>query len=356
MTGTGASREYVREGPLRSSRILPLLALVLIALIWGYTWVPLKVGVAYSDPFVFAALRTLPGGILLLVLAAALGRPLRPKALGLTILLGVLQTSGFMGLTIAALVSGGAGRTAILANTWQFWILLMAWPILGERLRGAQWLSVLLALGGLVLIVEPWSLQGVVSSLLALAGALSWGASAIVAKVLRRRHEVDLLSLTAWQTLFGSIPLVLLAVFVGGHMPEWSGAFLWSLAFTLVGATGVASFLWLYVLQEMPAGIAGLGTMGTPVVGLLASWAQLGERPTALEVVGMIVILAGLAILFARGTKSSTPVSGGGLNVVTAPPAGVPQAEPGCRVSARIPSGPGSRSAERCRSRYSRST
>ena len=294
---------------MRSSRYLPLIALAALALIWGYTWVPLKVGVAYADPFVFAALRTLPGGLLLLALTAAVGRPVRPKAVGLTALLGILQTSGFMGLTIAALVTGGAGRTAILANTWQFWILLMAWPILGERLRGAQWLSVLLALGGLVLIVEPWKLHGVLSALLALAGALCWAAGSIVAKVLRKRHEVDLLSLPAWQVLFGAVPLVLLAIFVGGRWPVWSGQFIWSLAYTLVGASVVASFLWLYVLQEMPASIAGLGTMGTPVVGLLASWAQLGERPTALEIVGMIVILAGMGILFARAAKSAAPDS-----------------------------------------------
>ncbi len=294
---------------MRTSRYLPLIALAALALLWGYTWVPLKIGVAYADPFVFAALRTLPGGLLLLALTAAVGRPVRPKAAGLTMLLGVLQTSGFMGLTIAALVTGGAGRTAILANTWQFWILLMAWPILGERLRGTQWLSVLLALGGLVLIVEPWKLHGVLSPLLALAGALCWAGGSIVAKVLRKRHEVDLLSLTAWQVLFGSIPLVVLAIFVGGRWPVWSGDFIWSLAFTLVAASVVASFLWLYVLQEMPASIAGLGTMGTPVVGLLASWAQLGERPTALEIVGMIVILAGMGILFARGVKRTTSES-----------------------------------------------
>jgi drug/metabolite transporter (DMT)-like permease len=224
-------------------------------------------------------------------------------------LLGVLQTSGFLGLTMGALVSGGAGRTSILANTWQFWILLVAWPLLGERLRGLQWLSVLLALGGLVLIIEPWSLHGVVSSLLALGGAVSWAASSIVAKVLRRRHEVDLLSLTTWQMLFGSIPLLLLAIFVEGGLPDWSGAFLWSLAFTLVVTTCLGSFLWLYVLRELPAGIAGLGTMGTPVVGLLASWAQLGEQPALLEIVGMVVILAGMAILFARGMKNAAPAT-----------------------------------------------
>jgi drug/metabolite transporter (DMT)-like permease len=283
---------------------------VVIALIWGYSWVPFKIGVEHSSPFVFAALRTLPGGLLMLSFMAVLRRPLRPKAAGLTALLGLLQTSGFLGFTMGALVSGGAGRTSILANTWQFWILLMAWPILGERLRGLQWLSVLLALSGLVLIIEPWNLHGVVSSLLALAGAVSWAASSIVAKIIRRRHQVDNLSLTTWQMLFGSIPLTVLALLVKGEAPDWSGSFVWSLAFTLIITTCVGSFLWLYLLRELPASIAGLGTMGTPVVGVLSSWAQLGETPTALEVVGMVVILAGMGILFGRGIRSVSPVAG----------------------------------------------
>jgi drug/metabolite transporter (DMT)-like permease len=259
--------------------------------------------VDYCPPFTFAALRSLPGGILLLALAAVLRHPVRLQAARYTIPVGLLQTAGFVGLTIAALVTGGAGRTAILANTWQFWILLMAWPILDEKLHGSQWLSVFLALAGLILIIEPWKLHGLVSSLLALAGAVCWAAGAMVVKLLRRRHEVDLLSLAAWQTLFGAILLVLVAVFVEGEAPVWSGALVWSLLCAVLLGTCFASFVWLYVLREMPASIAGLGTMATPVVGLLFSWALLGEQPTGLEIVGMIAILAGSAILFTTGLR-----------------------------------------------------
>jgi drug/metabolite transporter (DMT)-like permease len=269
--------------------------------------VPLKIGVAYCPPFTFAALRALPGGLLLLGLAAILRRPVRLKAALYVIPMGVLQTGGFIGLTIAALVTGGAGRTSILANTWQFWILLMAWPILGERLRGSQWLSVGLALAGLMLIVEPWKLHGVLSALLALAGAVCWAAGSMMVKLMRRRHEVDTLSLTAWSTLFGSVPLVLVALLAERQAPVWSGDFIWTLAYALVIGTCLAVFLWMYVLNNMPAGIAGLGTMATPVMGLLFSWAQLGEQPTVLEGVGMVAILAGSAILFLRGLTPRRP-------------------------------------------------
>jgi drug/metabolite transporter (DMT)-like permease len=292
-------------------RYLPLIALGVIPVIWGYTWVPLKIGVAYCPPFTFAALRGLPGGLILLALVALLRHPLRLRAARYVIPIGVLQTSGFIGLTIAALVTGGAGRTSILANTWQFWILLMAWPLLGERVRGSQWISVGLALAGLVLIVEPWKLHGVLSALLALAGAVCWAAGSMLVKLMRRHHNVDVLSLTAWSTLFGSVPLVLVAVFYEARLPVWSLAFSWSLAYAMLVGTCFAVFLWLFVLNNMPAGIAGLGTMAAPVLGLLFSWAQLGEQPTVIEGIGMVTILAGSALLFMRGLREAPPSAPG---------------------------------------------
>ena len=304
-------------------RYLPVATLIALALIWGYSWVPFKIGVVHSSPFVFATLRIIPGSLLMLGLMVVLGKPLKPKAVGLTMLLGLLQTSGFLGFSMMALVSGGAGRTSILANTWQFWILLMAWPILGERLRGSQWLSVLLGVSGLVLIIAPWHLSGVASALYTLGGAVSWAGSSIVAKVLRRRHTVDLLSLTTWQMLFGAVPLLLLALVFRGDLPDWSAAFDLSLVFTLLVTTCLGSFMWLYALRELPAGIAGLGTLGTPVFGILFSWAQLGERPTALEGAGMVIILVGMAILFVRSinaTNHREAVQPGGMELAAVQP------------------------------------
>ena len=109
------SLHRVPREAIKTHRYLPLLALGLLPFIWGYTWVPLKIGVAYCPPFTFAALRCLPGGLLLLGLTAILGRPVKLKAALYVIPMGVLQTGGFIGLTIAALVTGGAGRTSILA-------------------------------------------------------------------------------------------------------------------------------------------------------------------------------------------------------------------------------------------------
>jgi len=70
----------------------------------------------------------------------------------------------------------------------------------------------------------------------------------------------------------------------------------------------------------MPANMAGLGTMATPVVGLLFSWALLGEQPTGLEIVGMIAILAGSAILFVRAMRDDAGTRSPKTRGVGAPP------------------------------------
>lgn len=276
------------------------LALLALALIWGYNWVVMKVGLEYSQPFTFAALRMFLGALALFIVLSIMRRSLRPRALGPTTLLGLLQTTGFAGLAMWALESGGAGKTAILSYTMPFWLLLMAWVVLGERLRRFQWVAVALAFVGLMLILSPWRLSGGFSDLLAVGGALCWAASAVVAKVLRRRHEVDLLSLTAWQMLLGSLPLVLVALLTWSGPPVWSGPFVAALAYNVIPATAIALVLWFFILHNLPAGTAGLGSLLTPVVGVASAWIQLGERPDVAEALGVAAIVGALVLLTLR--------------------------------------------------------
>ncbi len=281
-------------------RDLGAAALILLALIWGYNWVVMKIGLGYAQPFAFAALRTFLGALSLFLLLILLRRSLRPQAVGYTIVIGLLQTTGFVGMLMWALQNGGAGKTSVLTYTMPFWLLLLARAFLAERLRGTQWLAVGLALAGLVLVLSPWRLQGVFSSLLAVAAGISWAASAIVVKKLQKRRHVDLLSLTTWQMLFGSLPLILIALLTARGGPEWSTPFIWALAYNVVLGNALAWLLWLFALRRLSAGAAGLGTLATPVIGVAAAWLQLGERPTPGEAAGMALIVAALAVLAAR--------------------------------------------------------
>jgi len=261
----------------------------------------MKIGLEYAEPVTFAALRTFLAAIGLIVMLAVLRRPLRPVAVGHTLVIGLLQTTGFVGLLMLALQSGGAGKTSVLTYTMPFWLLFMAWLFLGERVRGVQWLAVGLAFAGLLLVLSPWRLQGTLSSVLAVCAAVCWAASAVVVKRLQARRHVDLLTLTTWQMLFGSLPLVALALLLDQQGPEWTGVFVLTLVYNVVLGNAVAWLLWLYGLRKLSAGAAGLATLATPVVGVAAAWLQLGERPNGWEAAGMALIIGALAVVTARG-------------------------------------------------------
>jgi len=275
-----------------------LAALALLCLIWGYNWVLMKEALQYASPFDFVALRTAPSALLLFAIMAARRQPLRPQAPGALLLLGLLQTTGFIGFVTWALVEGGAGKTAVLAYTMPFWTLLLAWPLLGEKLRGAQWLAVLLALTGLVLVLEPWHLAGsLASKLLAIAGGVSWALAAILAKRLRAKHTLDLLAMTAWQAFFGAIPLLALALLLPSTPVHWTPYFMLILLYNIVLGTALGWMIWLYILHRVSAGTAGLSVLVIPVIGVLASRLQLGERPGVTELTGMFTIGAAMALL-----------------------------------------------------------
>jgi drug/metabolite transporter (DMT)-like permease len=139
------------------------------------------------------------------------------------------------------------------------------------------------------------------SSLLALAAGASWGVSAIIFKKIPAHGRDGLLSVTAWQMLYGVAPLAVAAWLVPEPAAQWSGYLVGALAYNAIGGMAVAALLWLYILRSLPATISGLNALIVPVVGVAAAWLQLGERPSLSEGIGMAAILAGVALLSVTG-------------------------------------------------------
>ena len=279
-------------------RWLPALALLVLSLTWGYTWVLAKQGLAYAPPFAFAAERSLGAAAATFLALVLLGRPLRLRAPWPTLAIGVVQTGGFIGLQTWALVEGGAGKTAVLIFTMPIWTLLMAWPLLGERIRAPQWL---------VATVMATSL---LSKCLGVAAALSWATGTILIKRLLAREKVDLLSLTAWQMLFGALALSLVATMLSEPPTQWTPAYFAILAFIAIVSTAFCWSLWAWLLDSVPAWEASLSVLGTPVVAIVSSRLVLGEGFSAAEIAGMLLIGAGLASLSLLGWLASRRAAG----------------------------------------------
>ena len=285
-----------------AERWLPILALVVLSLIWGYTWVMAKQALTFAPPFSFAAQRCVGGALVLLLVVKLTGRSLRPAAPLATIGIGLVQVAGFMLLLTWALVEGGPGKTAVLIFTMPIWTLLLARLFLKEDIRPGQWLAAFCALAGLVLIIEPWDMQSsLLSKFLGVTAALCWAIGTIQVKWLRRRQQVDLLSLTAWQMVVGAVPLTLLAYFIPEPATHWTPYYIEILVVMTLGSTALCWWLWIYILDRVPAWEASLSVLGTPVVAIVSSRWVLDEGFKRLEIAGVLLIGGGLCLLALMG-------------------------------------------------------
>jgi drug/metabolite transporter (DMT)-like permease len=270
-------------------------ALVVLALVWGYTWVGIKIATQDASPYVVAGARLGIATVILFAVLALTRRSLKPPPFVPTLILGLLQTTGWTLLQTLAVAQGGAGKSAVLGYTMPFWTALFAWPFLGERIAGMRWVALALAAAGLALVVVPLNAHSFAADGLAVAAGISWGASAVYAKRLRTRHRVELLSLTAWQLLWGTLPLIVLMLIVPGEI-RFTHSFIAAMAFISIGGAALGWFLWMYILSRLPAGVAGIASLATPVVGVVSAAIQLHEIPSFTEMVGMVLIVGALVV------------------------------------------------------------
>jgi drug/metabolite transporter (DMT)-like permease len=281
-------------------------ALFLLSLIWAYAWLVRKSALQYCDPFDFAVVTTIPGALLLFGVLVSLKKPLAPSGGIHLVLLGVFQTAGFIGFATWAMLAGPVGKSMVLVYLFPFWTLLIAWPVLGERIRGLQWVAIILAAAGLILVIEPWHLGGIArSQFFAVMSGLCWAVSTVIAKHWRRERAFDVLSVSAWQMLVGGIVLGVLAWLVPSRPIQWTLPFLLTIGYILLLATVFGWVLWLYILKHLSASVASLGMMAVPVLGVLLSRVQFGEQPNAAEIAGMLTIAAALALLSWLGLRST---------------------------------------------------
>jgi drug/metabolite transporter (DMT)-like permease len=293
--------------------------LVALAFVWGANWIVMKLALAHAHPIVFNAERTGLAIVALFVVMAARGASLRPPPWRALVITALLQTTLNMGSTTMALAGGGAGRTSVLVFTMPFWTQLLAWPFLHERVRGAQWGAIALAVAGLVLIVEPWRWSGdLAPKVWAVLSGLGWAGGTVAMKYFQRDGKIDMLSFMAWQMAIGAIPFLIVPMVVDFPVTQWSFTQVLLLCYVSLVATAVGFIAWIEILRWLPAGTASLNMFVVPVIALLLSMALFGESLTTSEWAGIACIGAGLAALalqarrnVPRALDATLPVEGG---------------------------------------------
>lgn len=112
-------------------------------------------------------------------------------------------------------------------------------------------------------------------------------------------------TLTAWQVALGTVPLIVLAALIPGGGIHLGATFILAAAYTVGPGTALAWLMWFLLLERLPAGVSGLSTLLTPVLGLTAAWLQRGEHPGPWEGAGMALIVLALAALGLAGARAA---------------------------------------------------
>ena len=275
------------------------IGLLILTVVWSLNWSVMKVAMRDSGPFTFSALRYVIGTLVLFALLALRRNALKPTPWLPTIVIGLMQTTAFQALAQWALVSGGAGKTALLAYTMPFWVVPLAWWWLHDKPGPRRWFCIAIAAAGFICVVEPWRPLGEPRSImLALLAGLAWAIATVLSKRLFQQHpDVTPLRLTAWQMLVGTLGLVVLMSLSHERAVAWTGTYIAALLYNGLLSSGVCWVLWALVVQKLSANAAGLTSLAVPVAGVLFAWGLLHERPSGPEWIGIVLIGVALFVL-----------------------------------------------------------
>ena len=285
------------------SRRTALVLLGFVIVIWGINWPVMKFGLQTLPPFSFAAVRIVLGAITLFAVLAVRGRVTWPKRQDFSVLIsvGLGQIGAFLAFITLALQHVDAGRSAILSYTTPIWVVPAAVILLGERMGTRTVLGLILGFIGIAALFNPWEFDWsdrdtLIGNGYLLLAAFAWGATILHVKI--HRWHSSALELAPWQLLVAAVPLTILAlIFERGQWPPLDHATILVLAFNGPISTAFAVWAWLSVNRSLPAITSSLGSLGVPVVGLIASVIALGEPLDIASVAGLALIVGGLVLV-----------------------------------------------------------
>lgn len=278
-----------------------LLAL-LVVVVWGLNFVVIKVGLHNMPPLMLAGLR------FLLVAFPAILFVARPK-IPLSLLLGYGLTISFgqFAFLFSAIKFGmPAGLASLVLQAQAFFTIVLGAFAFGERLQGKQLVGIALAVFGVLVLIEA-SLNGqhvgMLGFMLTLAAALSWASGNIFnKKIMQHTSRPAVMSLVVWSALIPIVPFFLASWLLDGptqmthSLVEIDMTTILSLVYLAFVATIVGYGIWGSLLGRYETWRVAPLSLLVPVVGLASAVVLLDETLTGLQLLGALLIMAGLYI------------------------------------------------------------
>jgi drug/metabolite transporter (DMT)-like permease len=281
------------------------IAFLAVCLIWGTTYLAIKVALETIPPFLMGGIRYVIGGGVLAAWLLARKETLPPPSEWLR-----LAGLGFLMITLG---NGGvvwgeqylaSGLTAVVIATSPFWMVAIDAMLPGaDRLGLRQWGGLFIGFCGIVLLVWPDLTLGGASGRAVIFGILALQVACIgwsVASAYTRRHSVsrNVLGVAAVQMVFGGFFMLVL----GTAMGEWShlafsGRTAAALVYLTLAGSVIAFAAYSYALRHLPIATVSLYTYVNPVIAVALGTLLLGEPFRVSMLVSAVVIGVGMLVV-----------------------------------------------------------
>jgi drug/metabolite transporter (DMT)-like permease len=295
----------------RTARLVAAFAAVYV--VWGSTYLAIRVGVLADPPGLFNGGRFVSAGLLMLAYAFARGAKLPATARDWR---GVLVPGAFMLIGGNGLVTWSeqwipSNQAALMVAASALWLAWMGTlGVKGERLNGRTIVGLALGFGGVAVLVSS-GLTAHVGPPLAYAAMLAspvfWSGGSVYSK----RHPVSCAPAmtAALQMLAAGVVFTILGL-AGGETSRW----VWdrqamvALAYLIVFGSCIAYGAYFWLVHEVQPALLGTYAYINPAIAVLLGWVMLGERLTPPQLAGTVIILAGVIIVTLASRKPRTPV------------------------------------------------
>jgi drug/metabolite transporter (DMT)-like permease len=294
------------------------LGIISVTLIWGYTWVTMKIAISDIPPFLFSSLRLFIGAIpLFIILIIQRKRLFVDKGIFKNyLIMSLLMSLGYMAILTYGMQFVDSGKTSVLVYTMPIFVTIISHFKLDEKINIYKMVGLTFGLLGLLFIlgleITNPDTKVIFGELLILVSALSWGLANVFSKI--RFKNIDVIHMNAWQLIIGALLLFVLSLILEpNYSVEWSNKALLSLLFNGLFSTAFTFVVWFWVLKKINASKASMALMFVPILGIIFGSLQLGENITISIVVGSFLICAGIFMntynfKSTRKTKKTEPL------------------------------------------------
>jgi drug/metabolite transporter (DMT)-like permease len=284
---------------LFGERRYAVVAFGLLVLFWGSAFSVVKVGLEYSPPMLFAGLRTLMGGLVILLAAVVWGgSPHLRRDWPVFLLLAAFNVVFFFGFQTLAVLYLPSGTAAVLEYLQPMLVGLLAWMILGESLSLAKIVGLILGFSGIG-AVSAGSILGNISPAGVAFGAgsaFSWALGTVFFK--RYEARVSTMWAVAIPFVAGGMVLTLLSFTIESWSEVSTKATLFvSLSYVSLVEIALAWLIWFGLVRAGEASRVAVYVFFVPLVSIVVGAIFLGERLTTSLLIGTVLIVTGIYVV-----------------------------------------------------------